>query len=189
MAIFDIEAGSKASSKQVNDNFHYLQDLVGELSLKIDGSEDTVDSKIATLKNTLTNQINDLQTNIETEQETLQNNIDTLADGVGKSVAYIVKSYVNGTSGYVVYNNDLKIQWGQLTHSGGADRYYGVTFLIPFNEANYIVAGSWSAMPKVGDKGLMWSCRNRYKNYVEIGADTASSNSQSANIYWIAIGY
>lgn len=64
MAIVDIEAGSKASSKQLNDNFHYLQDLVGELSIKIDGSEDTVDSKIATVKNTLTNQIDTVQQDI-----------------------------------------------------------------------------------------------------------------------------
>lgn len=87
MAIVDIEAGSKASSKQLNDNFHYLQDLVGELSLKIDGSEDTVDSKIATLKNTLTNQINDLQTNVNTsidkleeDQVNIKTNIDELQD-------------------------------------------------------------------------------------------------------------
>lgn len=64
MAIVDIEAGSKASSQLVNDNFHYLQDLVGELSLKIDGSENTVDSKIATLKNNLTNRLDEMSTKV-----------------------------------------------------------------------------------------------------------------------------
>lgn len=58
MALVDIQPGSKASSQVVNDNFHYLQDLVGGLSLKIDGSDATVDSKIATVKNSLNDKIN-----------------------------------------------------------------------------------------------------------------------------------
>lgn len=58
MAIVDIEAGSKASSQLLNDNFHYLQDLVGELSIKIDSNEATIDSKIATAKNSLNDKIN-----------------------------------------------------------------------------------------------------------------------------------
>ena len=65
MAIVDIEAGSKASSQLLNDNFHYLQDLVGELSIKIDGSEATVDSKIATSRNSLQNEISTLETKLD----------------------------------------------------------------------------------------------------------------------------
>lgn len=58
MAIVEIKAGEKARSQVVNDNFHYLADLVSELSQKIDGSESTIDSKILTVKNTLLADIN-----------------------------------------------------------------------------------------------------------------------------------
>lgn len=123
MAIVDIEAGSKASSKQLNDNFHYLQDLVGELSLKIDGSEDTVDSKIATLKNTLTNQINDLQTNVNTSIDEVEADIESTETNTNNLKTDI---YTNGflpnysagvsiTSGYTATGNG----WVYFEGNGG----------------------------------------------------------------------
>lgn len=65
MALEEIKAGSKASSKLLNDNFYYLQDLVGELSIKIDGSETTIDSKLLTVKNSLLNDINKVETKLD----------------------------------------------------------------------------------------------------------------------------
>ena len=107
MAIVDIEAGSKASSQLVNNNFHYLQDLVGQLSLKIDGSESTVDSKIATVKNTLTNQMNDLQTNVntsidelETKTSNLENNVDNKLNSIFLAIAPDLSAGVAVSSGF-----------------------------------------------------------------------------------------
>lgn len=79
MALVDIQPGSKASSQVVNDNFHYLQDLVGELSIKIDGSDATVDSKIATAKNSLTNQITALETSVNASIDEVEAKVDEVS--------------------------------------------------------------------------------------------------------------
>ena len=65
MPIEKIKAGEKAKSQILNDNFHYLADLVSELSTKIDGSETTIDSKLLTVKNSLLNDISTVETKLD----------------------------------------------------------------------------------------------------------------------------
>lgn len=51
------------------------------------------------------------------------------------SRGYLVKSYVNGTSGYRVYSDGWCEQWGRITV--GLDAFVSVTFLKPFMNASY----------------------------------------------------
>jgi hypothetical protein len=44
-------------------------------------------------------------------------------------------------------------------------------------------------MPLVGDKGFMWAVTLRRTSYMVIKHETASSQAQAGNVYWIAIGY
>lgn len=115
MAIVDIEHGSKASSQLLNDNFHYLQDLVGELSIKIDGSEATVDSKIATSRNSLQNEISTLETEVNNSIAELEESVNSTGKTVSEldtniytnlglnvhAIVYISSGYVAPKSGWV----------------------------------------------------------------------------------------
>ena len=86
MALEEIKAGSKASSQLLNDNFHYLQDLVGELSIKIDGSEATVDSKIATSRNSLQSEINALETEVNNSIAELETKVNNTSSSINSTL-------------------------------------------------------------------------------------------------------
>ena len=126
MAIVDIEAGSKASSQLLNDNFHYLQDLVGELSIKIDGSEATVDSKIATSRNSLQSEISALETEVDNsikDLETKVNNTSSTVDSTlkGRVFKQSAKSIGIGTtslSSYLPNDGYAYLVWVYITVHG-----------------------------------------------------------------------
>ena len=142
----------------------------------------------AQVQNYVEGEVAAMKSNIASVQAALQSNIDELTNGVGKSVSYIIESYVNGDSGYEVWSNGKIVQWGRQYHSGGKHDYT-IYFLKPYSTKNYVVTGSWSARPIVGDKGLMWGCSERETTYMRLFADTNSSNSQACNIYWRTEGY
>lgn len=162
----------KASDRN-NDN-QYLLTKISDNAAQV---QSYVEGEVATMKS-----------NIASVQTTLQGYIDELANGVGTSSAYIVESFVEGNSGYDVYSNGKIVQWGMQYHSGNAHNYT-IYLLKPYTTQNYVVTGSWSARPKVGDKGLMWGCVARGLDYVQLYADTNSSNSQACYIYWRTEGY
>lgn len=66
MPRIDIAYGSIASSKVLNDNFIYLEELVADLSTKMDSTDLGIDSKIATAKNTLQSVIDKLDVKVNT---------------------------------------------------------------------------------------------------------------------------
>lgn len=119
MAIVDIEHGSKASSQLLNDNFHYLQDLVGELSIKIDGSEATVDSKIATSRNSLQNEISSLETEVNNSIAELEKDITSTTTNTNN-----VKTDIY-TKGFLPnYSAGVSISTGYKTTKNGWVRWY-----------------------------------------------------------------
>lgn len=64
MALTNIEYGSVASSKLLNDNFNYLEDLIAGVTIKLDSFNDGVDSKISTTKKTLQIEIDDVRSHL-----------------------------------------------------------------------------------------------------------------------------
>lgn len=119
MALVDIEAGSKASSQLLNDNFHYLQDLVGELSIKIDGSEATVDSKIATSRNSLQSEISALETEINNSIAELEKDVTSTTTNTNN-----VKTDIY-TKGFLPnYSAGVSISTGYKTTKNGWVRWY-----------------------------------------------------------------
>ena len=64
--------------------------------------------------------------------------------------AYIVETYVNGTSGYNVYSNGYCEQWGKITQNTGFT--HTVTFLKQFKNTNYqvYVCSNWNSKGSSG---------------------------------------
>lgn len=50
--------------------------------------------------------------------------------------SYIKETYKNGTSGYILYSNDLCIQWGVAPAGGNGS---SITLLKTYEDANYLV--------------------------------------------------
>ena len=96
-----------------------------------------------------------------------------------KNNPHITQTYVNGTSGYVVYSNKLGIQWGRSVHPSGGKST--VTFLKPFANANAMVTCS----------GLNTGFNNSdFGHVTAITATTASfASANGAEVTWFAIGY
>lgn len=105
------------------------------------------------------------------------------------NVASLTQSYVNGTSGYLVYSNGLKIQWGQLAIAGNAGAQdYTITFLKKFSTTNYIPVDSAFYAEQAGDKVNYYGCIGRetgsmkYRVFQERWATTGT-------LWWMVIGY
>lgn len=123
MAIVDIEHGSKASSQLLNDNFHYLQDLVGELSIKISGSEATVDSKIATSRNSLQAEIDALETEVNNSIKDLETEVNNTSSSVdstlkGRAFKQSAKTIGIGTTSLTSYLPDDGYAYWVLVQAG-----------------------------------------------------------------------
>ena len=123
MAIEEIQAGSKAQSKVLNDNFNYLQELVGNLSIKIDGSDATVDSKIATTKNSLMLEINKIKTDTETAIADIEKEVETGVNNATSSSSTLKTDVY--TKGFLPnYSAGVSISTGYTTTKNGWVRWY-----------------------------------------------------------------
>lgn len=107
---------------------------------------------------------------------------------VPSATATIVKSYIKGTSGYIVYSNNLCVQWGRQSHGGGRT----VTFLLPFRDTNFIanatVAENFQndALTSVRINSFtstQMTTRSDSVNNIGYGAN------QSPVVNWVVIGY
>lgn len=169
-----VHEGEDILASVTNDNNQYLLSKLSDNALQV---QKYVEGEVATIKS-----------NVASVQTTLQGDIDILKNGVGKSTAYIIESFVDGGAGYDVYSNGKIVQWGTQYHSG-SNKTYDVQLLKPFSNGDYVVTGSWSASPKVGDKGLMWACNNKGTDHITLKVNTSDTNSQTCYIYWRAEGY
>lgn len=96
--------------------------------------------------------------------------------------------YHSGDSGYRVYSDGFKVQWGAKSFTGGTHSYT-ITFLKPFAGAHYTVALSWTATANVGDKQFNYACTSRNTSTMTLQVETEGSNSQSGTLYWVVMGY
>lgn len=188
MAIEEIKSGDKARSSVLNDNFRYLSELVSELSHKIDGNEATIDSKLASVKNKLELDIQELETELNTTETELTSKVDSVTSNANSKLSATVKKSSNG---YCKLSNGIIVQWGQMSHANnGSEQSTTVTFGTPFSSASsYQVVGSWSMMPKVGDKSFIWAITSKSSSSFVMKHLTSQSQAQSGYVYWIAVGY
>lgn len=184
MAIVDIEAGSRASSQLLNDNFHYLQDLVGELSIKIDGSDATVDSKIATSRNSLQNEISSLETEVNNsiaELETKVNNTSssinsTLKGRVFKQSAKSIGIGTTSLSSYLPSDGYSYLVWLYVALHGSSTT--GTTV----NVKTDVMTTARTVAISDGDSGRYSSVRTLVVIPVGTGRSITTSSSISDNV-------
>ena len=91
------------------------------------------------------------------------------------SFPQIVESYVSGTSGYFIWSNGFKEQWGVTSNTGTSN--YTVTLLKNFSNTNYFVALTGTA--------------NMSGHIIYVTSKTTSNFTGYAtkNSYWYACGY
>jgi hypothetical protein len=170
-ALKTFREGEDILASETNENNQFLLSKLSDNAAQV---QQYVEGEVATIKS-----------NVSSVQATLQNNIDALD---AKKPIYIVEAGHDGDSGYEVYSNGKRVEWGAVSHAGG-EKSYVIAFKKPFETANYNVSGSWTAKAQVGDKGLIWSCSTRKADSVTFYIQTSSYNSQACTLYWRAEGY
>ena len=96
----------------------------------------------------------------------------------GNHWSYVTKAKFTSTSGYIVFSNGLKIQWGVKTVSSGVNT---VSFAISFSTAPIVVG-----VPEANSQaGMNWSA---LPYSITTSGFSFTNNGQSGN-RWIAIGY
>lgn len=179
-------AGQKSKASEYNDNFDMMMDYVEEVCEEAtDYVDDQVDNKADKTLSNVTGLSDEIKALLSNDYAT--KDLSNTTSPIG-SAPYISETYVNGTSGYIIYSNGLKIQWGQQHHYGG-ERNYTITFLTNFLTNDYIPSGSWSAVANVGDHELNYSFQKGGGAGMNIHVETNGYNSQECEIYWEVIGY
>ena len=95
---------------------------------------------------------------------------------------YIIETYVNGTSGYNLYNNGYCEQWGRIP--GGEDSDYTITLLQPYKNTDYQI-GFTSLGNNPATYGATWSLLCIYP----IDGSTAGCQRINFERGWFASGY
>jgi len=148
MALTKIEYGSLASSSVINDNFEYLEDIIGDVSENLVSDVATINSNIASLTNTVTT-LNSSQTSaIEglADDLTEVRSIAEINTAPNYSAGYqITLPFTAPSDGYVyagingqddaqyVYVNSKPVL-GHCGYSGYKWVYTGTTFRVSKND-------------------------------------------------------
>lgn len=102
MALTNIEYGSIASSKVLNDNFNYLESKMDNYTTDLNNLDGALTSAIKTqfdsLSNTLTKTQEDLQENIDDLEEDVKKNKETMDDAIANVYQWITPDYTKGVS-------------------------------------------------------------------------------------------
>ncbi|MBO5870200.1 MAG: hypothetical protein J6Q89_05565 [Clostridia bacterium] len=99
------------------------------------------------------------------------------------SFPQITETYVNGTSGYIIWSNKFCIQWGRTTANGT------ITLLKSFIDTNYSVDGT-----PIGTNGRGYAIRayDLTKTSFALGGGYATNTGVSTTTHgfsWEAKGY
>ena len=97
----------------------------------------------------------------------------------------LVEFYTNGASGYRVYADGYKIQWGRCINMNITSR--DVEFLIPFANSDYTASGAATFSQGAGDKRSSWYIRNLTPQSMTVGSQFETGGNST--IYWQAMGY
>lgn len=146
MALTNIEYGSIATSKILNDNFNYLEGKIEDYSKNIGANNSSlialINSQNATVTNNL-NSINNSLSNLEKEIDTNASSTSAISNSLATNGLYIT-TYVNGTSWYREFFSDSGKKTRVWLEQGGQTNTNGntgsrVTFIKPFSNPNYTI--------------------------------------------------
>lgn len=187
MALTNIEYGSVASSKVLNDNFNYLEDKIEDYSKNIATNNASLTALINSQTKTIANNLNNEVATLNGAQESLQGNIDTLA---GKLMTSIVTQTDNGGSFKLsdpVTGKAIIIQYGSASGFGNGTSKT-ITLSTPYTSGtSYAVATSATYGQTAGDKGSSHSTHTHTKDSFVIRSEFEQSSGHT--VWWIAIGH
>jgi hypothetical protein len=169
-ALKTFREGEDILASETNENNQFLLSKLSDNAAQV---QQYVEGEVATIKS-----------NVSSVQATLQNNIDELA---AKFPIYIIESAVDGTSGYVLYNNNFHMEWG-TTQSVDGTTTVPIKFLKPFTTNTYTVAGSASSPQSAGDKSNIWRSQNLRTDGFDVVSQFEGWNGPGV-IRWLAVGF
>lgn len=106
MTITEIEYGSIASSKKLNDNFNALNKDIQDLATNLSTTNANLVTNISTLNKNLTSQITELADKISSTQQELEEKISDTTGSLFTDNALYVTTYINGNTWYKEYFSD-----------------------------------------------------------------------------------
>ena len=182
MALTNIEYGSIATSKVLNDNFNYLEDKIEDYSKNISSNNASltslVNSQVATVANNLNNKTTELQNNINKVQKNLDNSNSTFS-----STPHVTEHKATSTGWVRVWSNGFKEETGYA--SVGADGDKTITFTYAFSNNKFSTFATFRERIQTG--GTDNGCA-----FYPTGTKTANlvnSLPYSATLTWYANGF
>ena len=105
------------------------------------------------------------------------------------SFPYITTSYVNGTSGYFIWSNGFKQQWGK-TDVATSDAKITVNLLKSFSNTNYFVLVSAQCNDNEEIAGRIITINKTFqKGSFVIRNNGWTTQYNGVRAYWYACGY
>ena len=114
------------------------------------------------------------------------------ADHSNDTKPYITETYVSGTSGYRVWSDGFKQQWGSYNNGSAVRDKYDIkaTFLKPFNNANYnMVLTAYNNNNDPRYRSAVGTVYNKTSTSVTMGWFGIDSNQAVQYLDWYACGY
>ena len=180
MAITEIEHGSLATSKKLNDNFNALNESIQELATNLE----TTNSSLATSMSTLNKNLNSQLTEANTSLASTKEDLEALSEKVENTI-HLKTTYINGASGYNIWSNGYCEQWGR-TAKGGTNGVFNITLLKKYSDANYAISGSSTYGQTAGDKRSTWAGIAKTADTLQI---ITHFEQYTALVSWLTIGY
>lgn len=126
------------------------------------------------------------QVNIDEVMTDLNGKADIDLSNVPSSKGILVDTYINGDSGYRIYSDGLKEQWGHM--ASGVNAPKTVTLLKPYSSTYYNVIITTEIVATQSGTCAMFSIISKTTTSMSIGA-SGYGNGNIKGFYWIARGY
>jgi hypothetical protein len=165
-ALKTFREGEDILASDTNENNQFLLSRLSDNAAQV---QQYVEGEVATIKS-----------NVSSVQATLQNNLDELATSLNN---YMSISIEDG-QGFVKFANGLKVYWGKLASVSG-EGSTTIKFAEPFENIDYVVAGSDSVYQTAGDKSCKWYATGFTTSSFTLGWEFVGRSGQ---VCWFAIG-
>jgi hypothetical protein len=107
------------------------------------------------------------------------------------SASNLIKEVEVKEEGYLIFNNELMIQWGDSTGTSISTGQYEINFHKEFTEEVYVVICVHSTNPAGHGEVCGWDSSNTTTEkfrYLAYNADTGAYSNTNGPVAWIAIG-
>ena len=141
MTISEIEYGSIASSKKLNDNFNALNKDIQDLATSLNTTNANLATSMSTLNKNVTNQISEVNESLANKKKELE---ETISKTKSESNSFFsenglfVTTYINGASCYKEYFSDSEKKTRVWLEQGGVlNSRSSTTYIKSFANNNY----------------------------------------------------